>query len=96
MVVTAVQRVQILCQTLLSNLYSELDIFLCKGQVSSTLLVHLTLSTDYLTTNEFLSNIPKKGIPTLDRTHKIPLLFLCMYKLQGDTAAQGFYMKFLY
>jgi len=39
-------------------------------RASDTLLIHLTLSTDYLSTvllaNKFLANIPKKGISKLD------------------------------
>jgi len=71
-VVTAVQKVQILYWTY--SLTHILNLMFSFVRASGTLLVHLTLSTNYLITDycpkEFLSNISKKEMPTLDRTHR--------------------------
>jgi len=101
-VVTAVQRVQILCWThLLTCTLNSIFSFI---KASSTLLVYLTLSTNYLTTdycsNKFLYNILKKGMSTLDGTHRRfyhSSIYIGHKKtLQYKASIQNFYTNNIY
>ena len=74
-VVITVQRAWILCQT--HSLICTLDSMFSSVRASSTLLVHLTLSTNYLCYRllyllNLYMNIPKERISTLDGTCRRP------------------------